>query len=1667
MNVLIVDDEPGHIELIRQAFAEVSPGVEVSVAGTLKEYRARISVKTPDIALLDLNLPDGSAVSALSYPPEANPFPILIMSSRGDEKAAVAAIKAGALDYIVKSAEVFAAFPRTVKQALRQWAALKARLGAERALVEERNQLDAIFASSPVALLVVDEKMNIVRANAGVSVLAGVGLTEITSHYLGKAVGCINSSVDPRGCGYSPACPLCGLRNAVAELLVSGDPLPELETQMSFVRAGETRRVWLLVGASAITLAGRRHAIVAMSDITDKKEAEKAEERSRARYAAIFGHSPIAIEYYDAAACLVGANEACIAMFGVVAINEIAGSKLFNDPNITAEAKAALKRQEPARLEVVFDFDKVKKDKVFNTTRSGKAILAYYIAPMLENNNTVGYVAQIQDITESKRAEEALRESETKYRELIENLNDLVYTLDVKGFVTYIGPQVLQLVGYKPEEMIGCSIAKVIHPDDMAEVWTNFRRNIENARRPVEFRCMHKNGSIRWARASSRPIISAGNVSGMSGLVMDITESKLAEDQLREKTALLEAQVNTSIDGILVVDPEDKRVLMNKRLVELFCVPKEIADNPEDKPLLEHVTSLVKYPEKFIEKVRHLNAHGGESSRDEIEFKNGMVLDRYSAPIIGSTGHNYGRIWTFRDITDRKAAETAALRRSEMLVAINSSGDVRTLLRKATKLLRDWSGCEEAGVRLKDGMSFPYFATRGASGEFVMIGGGLCCHAPDESDKCKGPTAPAADCMCANVLNGRVDTSLPFFTAKGSFWSSRAAEAARIRCAGKVRGSAAIIPLKVGSEVLGLLQFKSAAVGRFDPGNIGFFEDAADKLAMAVAHFRAEEALRESEARLKKAQAMALVGNWEASLKTGEIWTSVEARRIYGFALDFKMTLDSVQGPVLAKYRPEKDAALKRLKAGECGYDLEFEIKKQDTGEIVWIHAKTELTLDKDGEPKVVGILQDITESKRAQAALRESEARYTTFINSTSDLVFLKDERLRYVVANEAQCRFFGRTLEQVIGLTDKELMPEQAEKLCRESDLRAIEADAVLINREAVGDRWFETLKFPVALAGNKVGVGGFIRDITERMMAETALAVSEVKYRELVENINDLIFVLDVNGSVTYVSPQVFPMMGYKPEELTGEHFKKIVYPEDYLAVENVFQGRKKNLLSPLEWRCFRKDGAVRWVRTSSRPIVENGRITGIRGLLSDITERKRAEGILEDIIEKNPMSIQIVDVEGFTLKVNPAFVRLFVVVPPPGFSIFSDIRRRSPELYKYILRAKAGEVVHLPDTYYNPHDALADMPSIPVWLHAVIFPLRDSSGKVDRLVLMHEDITARKLTDDGLKESMERFNQLAEQSRTAVWEVDANGRYTYVSHVFSSLTGYKPEEMIGKVYFYDIHPEEGREDFKKAAFDIFSRKAKFTDLPNMIRTKDGRIIWVSTNGVPILDAKKRLTGYRGSDRDITEGKLSEDKIRTSLAEKEVLLKEVHHRVKNNLQVVSSLLNLQAKTLKDEAAQAVFRESRARVRAMALVHEILYRTQDFSRLNMRDYAGKLVEGLMASYGVGGQVNLVCDICDCPLSVDTAVSLGLILNELVSNSFKYAFAGGRAGTLTVKLSGEGGGYCLSVENDGPALPADYDLRKAGTLGMQLVTTLARQIGGTVEQAPAAGARFLVKFKG
>lgn len=231
------------------------------------------------------------------------------------------------------------------------------------------------------------------------------------------------------------------------------------------------------------------------------------------------------------------------------------------------------------------------------------------------------------------------------------------------------------------------------------------------------------------------------------------------------------------------------------------------------------------------------------------------------------------------------------------------------------------------------------------------------------------------------------------------------------------------------------------------------------------------------------------------------------------------------------------------------------------------------------------------------------------------------------------------------------------------------------------------------------------------------------------------------------------------------------------------------------------------------------------------------------------------------------------------------------------------------------------------------------------------------------------------------------------------------------------------------------------------------------------------RERTTELAGANAalkvEVAVRRQAEGKVRESLQEKEVLLKEIHHRVKNNLQVVSSLLRLQAAGIKDEATAALFYESQTRVRSMALIHEELYQAGNLARVDFASYLRRLLPDLARSYRADAveNVDLKIEAMDVSLPVDRAIPCGLIVNELITNALKHAFPNGRQGSIQVRLAAQNQQTTLTVRDDGAGFPRDVDFRQSRSLGLQLVCTLANQLGGTISLERDNGTEFVINF--
>ena len=326
--------------------------------------------------------------------------------------------------------------------------------------------------------------------------------------------------------------------------------------------------------------------------------------------------------------------------------------------------------------------------------------------------------------------------------------------------------------------------------------------------------------------------------------------------------------------------------------------------------------------------------------------------------------------------------------------------------------------------------------------------------------------------------------------------------------------------------------------------------------------------------------------------------------------------------------------------------------------------------------------------------------------------------------------------------------------------------------------------------------------------------------------------------------------------------------------------------------------------------------------------------------------------------------------------------------------------------------------------------------------------------------------------------ATFVIDRFGRVVAWNHAIEELTGVEAEEMLGKGNHTYALPFYGKrrpilidmvldydEEMEKE-YKFIKREDDALLAENSVILKgEPRIVWIKA--VPLYDNQYHVTGAIASIRDITGAKKSEGEIKKALKEKNILLKEIHHRVKNNLQIVSSLLGLQERYVENDSRTLdVLKESKNRIYSMAMVHEMLYQSPDIGYINFSHYIEKLTTNLYYAYQKPNTPMPTIDAENICLNIDTSIPLGLIISELVSNSLKYAFPDEETGEISVKLHRNDGEYELIIMDTGVGFPEDLDYQNTSSLGLKLVNSLVKQIDGTMELDGNKGTKFIIQFR-
>jgi PAS domain S-box-containing protein len=506
-------------------------------------------------------------------------------------------------------------------------------------------------------------------------------------------------------------------------------------------------------------------------------------------------------------------------------------------------------------------------------------------------------------------------------------------------------------------------------------------------------------------------------------------------------------------------------------------------------------------------------------------------------------------------------------------------------------------------------------------------------------------------------------------------------------------------------------------------------------------------------------------------------------------------------------------------------------------------------------------------------------------------------------------------------------------------------------------------------------------------------------------------------------------------------------------------------------------------------------------GIAVISTDITRHKRMEDALlltRYSIDSTPDTIVTVSQDGLFVDVNEGFCR------SSGYSrdelLSMTVHDIDPEFTAEVWPAFWNKLKQSGSLIFETMHRSKEGKNYPVEIMATYF---EYNGKEYHCGFAH-DITERKLVEKRLQESEKRYRNVVQDQTEFICRFLPDGTHIFANEAYCSYFG-KTCDLIINTQFKPSILQQDRQIVKEH-FTSLTPQHPIATIEHRIVMPDGQIRWQQWNDRAIFDANGKLVEYQSVGRDTTDRKLMEEEIlslnqtleqrvkertdalmhlneemlseitqrkdverqlQLTVTEKETLLKEIHHRVKNNLQIIASLLNLQSQYINDEKTLAVMKDSQNRIKAMALIHEKIYQSKSLDRIDYGDYLEKITRSLFESYGISPKkIAMQIHAKNIVLHIDKAIPCSLIINELLTNSFKHAFPNDRTGEVRIDIKLDGDTLQLIFSDNGIGLPESITLNRTESLGMRLISGLIQQLKGTVEIKRGEGTTFVIAFK-
>ncbi|MDD1703048.1 MAG: PAS domain S-box protein, partial [Methanoregula sp.] len=556
----------------------------------------------------------------------------------------------------------------------------------------------------------------------------------------------------------------------------------------------------------------------------------------------------------------------------------------------------------------------------------------------------------------------------------------------------------------------------------------------------------------------------------------------------------------------------------------------------------------------------------------------------------------------------------------------------------------------------------------------------------------------------------------------------------------------------------------------------------------------------------------------------------------------------------------------------------------------------------------------------------------------------------------------------------------------------------------------------------------------DVREMGKAKLFYISRTVPTSTLLKCTSDLIVVLNAEEWIIYANEPFLSYCMIPEGQILNRNVREVSCgilnaPETHVGLKEAADNREFRH----ELR-VKHQGVERYFELHITPAALPDGSTGAILVYDDITKHRNHVKALEEIEQKYAVLAKksrdivfFVDADGYLASISPQAAQF---CPRPDdlvsqkFDCFLPENDRNPT--DCPLKNNPGTKTEC-IAVHRAHDTRGNLR----WIECSISARRDQAGHPAGFTGIVRDITALKQMECKLRENEERTRHILANTREWIWEINPDGIFTFSNAAVQKFLGYSPEDLVFAMQYPDLFLPEKKEEQKNLTDGILQSKKPFNNVLITHRHREGSAVILEISGVPLFDEEGRFTGYRGIGRDLTGQYLSTEQLTVLRAEKDLLTVEIHDRVKNNLQIVMSLLILQGKKHNDDKVLAALAECQNRIWALSLVYETLQRSWDTPGIDLGKYIPDLAKHLSTIYGrdCGENVGFAIDTKGVWLDLDAAIPVGLILNELISNAFVHAFLPGQRGTIT--LAAQGGStdpVMIVVSDNGVGLPPGLD---------------------------------------